>query len=83
MREIAPMKVQLWVTNETGDGWKDAWIDTEMISGFFIPDVGVNKDGVDNHPTINVFVGGHVISVKQLDNITNWLLDNFVHNAKT
>jgi len=82
MREIQSMKVQLWVTNETGDGWKDAWIDLNMVSGFFIPDVGNDAEGNPNTPTINVFVGGHVVSVMQRDNITNWLLENFVANAK-
>lgn len=70
-------KLQLYaVFDENRFEYIDFYCDVTKITGFYIPEV---ED--DGELTINIFVGGELVNVKQEKHITDYLLNEFVNKA--
>lgn len=72
------MKVRMMTEDPESDseyGFNDLYIDKELISGFFVPDLSEE----DNLVNI-VYPGLDIITIKADKDIKDYLIDRFVEN---
>jgi hypothetical protein len=72
---------KLDILTEDEDGsleYRKFFLDVNHIIGFYIPD----KEEQIGSSGINILISNGTISVKQEDKIMDYLMENFVENAK-
>lgn len=75
------LKLQIWLIDKNDEGrFEDFYFDVERIDGFYIPEK--QDDITEDSECINILFSGDMISIKQEQNIKQYLLEEFIQKSK-